>query len=362
MDDSTTKLLIVAKHKNVYLGGYITGGQKYSYKLLKEIRQLYQGNIVIMDDSDFDSKGNFIKKVMGYWNNIHKFDEYDYIYFNSTHYYLSLLIRKIKKNNPKCKIIMELHHLDYLSYGKASVHRYLIKAFEIRALKNCDYINVPNEYPCDYIKTHLKINHNKIIRINNVFDRKAVNLRGDKSNCLLYVGTIEPRKGLDLLLKALTVVEGDYRVNIVGKFDEKSKYWRKLQKYVNIYGIKDRVNFLGRVSQEELENLYMKSKAFVFPSLNEGYGLVILEAMEYGLPVIAFDNTAMPYTVKNEYNGFLIKNKDWLRFGNAIQRILSLNKFQYKDLSDGARNTFLETKTDEDLHSQVRRFVELILM
>lgn len=65
-------------------------------------------------------------------------------------------------------------------------------------------------------------------------------------------------------------------------------------------GLEDVVSFSGRVSDEELRNYYSKAYCFVLPSLLEGYGMVLIEAMSYGLPVIAFNNSAIPFTLRME--------------------------------------------------------------
>lgn len=78
---------------------------------------------------------------------------------------------------------------------------------------------------------------------------------------------------------------------------------------VHLYGLEDVVTFVGRISDEELKSYYSRAYCFVFPSLLEGYGMVLIEAMSYGLPVIAFDNSAIPFTVKNDRNGILVRIK-----------------------------------------------------
>ncbi len=86
-------------------------------------------------------------------------------------------------------------------------------------------------------------------------------------------------------------------LDIVGDLSYK-KYYKRLLSLVHLYGLEDVVTFVGRISDEELKSYYSRAYCFVFPSLLEGYGMVLIEAMSYGLPVIAFDNSAIPFTVK----------------------------------------------------------------
>jgi glycosyltransferase involved in cell wall biosynthesis len=87
-------------------------------------------------------------------------------------------------------------------------------------------------------------------------------------------------------------------------------YYDNLKHQISTAGLTDNVNFRGRVSDEILAECYQKAEIFTFPSLLEGYGIVLIEAFNNGLPIICFDNTAMPYTVKDGVNGFVAKNKE----------------------------------------------------
>jgi glycosyltransferase involved in cell wall biosynthesis len=79
------------------------------------------------------------------------------------------------------------------------------------------------------------------------------------------------------------------RLVLVG---EKDVFMRRIEERVNAAGL-ERVDFLGRVSDEELEGLYLGATAFVFPTHFEGFGLPPLEALAHGCPVIASDIQAM---------------------------------------------------------------------
>lgn len=105
---------------------------------------------------------------------------------------------------------------------------------------------------------------------------------------LLFVGTIEPRKNLIVLLKAfrdlLTTTELQPQLVIAGK-----KGWlsEKLFGFVRELGLEERVNFTGYLSDDELCALYSSCRIFIYPSIYEGFGLPPLEAMACGAPVIA---------------------------------------------------------------------------
>lgn len=98
---------------------------------------------------------------------------------------------------------------------------------------------------------------------------------------LLYVGSLIQRKGLDLLLPALAKTPQNIRLWIVGEGQEKDL----LQKQCTELKISDRVEFLGYQEGEPLQKLYRTADAFVLPTREDCFGLVLLEAMCASLPI-----------------------------------------------------------------------------
>lgn len=120
------------------------------------------------------------------------------------------------------------------------------------------------------------------------------------SDFILAVGNISPKKNYETLVKALKVLKHEYQLSyplvIVGR-----EYWTKgrrgLQALINQLGLENEVLFLGEVVGEELVALYNAARLFVFPSLDEGFGIVLAEAMAAGTPVIASNTSAIPEVV-----------------------------------------------------------------
>ena len=143
---------------------------------------------------------------------------------------------------------------------------------------------------------------------------------GTGPNYILDVGTLEPRKNLSFLLRAyaLAVREGaNVNLVITGK---KGWYYEGLFKLVDDLNLKNKVIFTGYVSEKDLPALYSGAKAFVFPSLYEGFGLPILEAMACGTPVISSNTSSMPEVIGQA--GILISPKDERVWAQNIIKIL----------------------------------------
>jgi len=110
---------------------------------------------------------------------------------------------------------------------------------------------------------------------------------------ILYVGTIEPRKNLTALLEAFhhLLATHDLRLVIVGK---KGWLYEGFFRRLRELGLGNRVIFTGYVPDEDLPAIYSAAELFVFPSLYEGFGLPVLEAMACGVPVICSNTSSLP--------------------------------------------------------------------
>ena len=134
---------------------------------------------------------------------------------------------------------------------------------------------------------------------------------------LLYVGSLIQRKGLDLLLPALAKTPQNIRLWIVGEGQEKDL----LQKQCTELKISDRVEFLGYQEGEPLQKLYRTADAFVLPTREDCFGLVLLEAMCASLPIISskYADGARDLVSDGE-NGYIIDPEDVDGFAEAIEK------------------------------------------
>lgn len=106
---------------------------------------------------------------------------------------------------------------------------------------------------------------------------------------ILNVGTIEERKNLLNIVKAIT--NTDIPLIVVGK---KTKYYQQVKKYVIKNKLEERIQFLEGVSVEELSALYQMADIFVYPSVFEGFGIPVIEALFSGTPVITSNVSSLP--------------------------------------------------------------------
>ena len=135
---------------------------------------------------------------------------------------------------------------------------------------------------------------------------------------VLNVGTIENRKNLLTLIKALPEIHPDYQLVVVGK---KTAYKDLVNKEIAALGLKSRVTFLQNVPFEDLPSIYQMANAFVYPSLYEGFGIPIIEALYSGVPVIAATGSCLEEA--GGENSLYVAPYDHHALSDAINKVLN---------------------------------------
>lgn len=138
---------------------------------------------------------------------------------------------------------------------------------------------------------------------------------------ILFVGTIEPRKNIVTLLQAYrALLDRDLglRLVVVG-----AQGWlgTPLQTKLRALGLEDEVTFAGFVADEDLPAVYSAADLFVFPSLYEGFGLPVLEAMACGVPVITSNTSALPEVAGAA--GLAVAPRDVAGLAEAMRHVLA---------------------------------------
>mgnify|MGYP006279821791 CR=1 FL=1 len=151
-----------------------------------------------------------------------------------------------------------------------------------------------------------------------------------ESCSFLYVGSVEPRKNIPALLRAFPLLRSSFcgHLNLVGKLLPAQA--RTLDGLVSEIGLRDCVTMHGLVSGEELRCLYEKCHFLLFPSLQEGFGLPIVEAMHYGLIVFAFENSSIPEI--GGTSAIIRQNNSFRAWADELHRIAA-SPGLYEDLS-----------------------------
>ncbi len=158
--------------------------------------------------------------------------------------------------------------------------------------------------------------------------RKRLGLNGEK--VLLYVGRVEPLKGLDLLVETAAQMEAEeenVRMMVVGggPGEPETDRVRRLAEERQVHGL---IDFVGRVSHDELPLYYNAADVCIVPSYYESFGLVALESMACGTPVVASRVGGLPTIVHHGHTGYL---KSWRcpeAFAHSVEMIISSSSLQ----------------------------------
>jgi len=173
-------------------------------------------------------------------------------------------------------------------FTKASVtSTYHIPSSKIHVIHN-------GIYPQEYICTETEITETK----------KTYNIENEPA--ILYVGRLEQRKGLDFLLQAFDLLSKRTKCKLIIVGDGDQAPYRKLAATLRI---KDKTIFTGHLDETKLKHLYTACTVFVLPSLLEGFGLTLLEAMASAKPVVATNVGGIPEIIKNDIHGKLVEPK-----------------------------------------------------
>jgi glycosyltransferase involved in cell wall biosynthesis len=158
---------------------------------------------------------------------------------------------------------------------------------------------------------------------------------GERDKIILFVGSFIERKGVRFLLTAgadlLRKLPG-YRIQLIGEGPQEPL----LRDMVDRLGLSDRVQFKGFLSQDEVRIAMQRARLFVLPSLEEGLGVVLLEALACGTPIVASDVDGIPDVVTPEV-GLLVPAGSAPALASAVMELLG-DANRWQRLSDAARD------------------------
>lgn len=252
-------------------------------------------------------------------------EPYDLIY---SHYWLSGLVGVWMKYRLGLPLAHTFHTLAFLKnkavhgleqtsriYAEQDLMRAADKILSTSTEEKQSLIKESGVYPGNIEVIYPGINRELF---HPVLDKSVLSETGceEKDCILLYVGRIEPIKGLMSVVHALDILKenksplfGRLKLVVIGGGDKERDFpqnpeAKRVQRAVREKGLDHKVVFLGSKSQSELKKYYSMADALVVPSLYESFGLVVLEALACGTPVLVSQIGKMRTIVKEGQNGF----------------------------------------------------------
>lgn len=210
---------------------------------------------------------------------------------------------------PGFKTVAVFHDAFFYEYPE-HYNRYWLSMFKwlgIGAAKRAEYVITPTEYAKEQLLHYTDLDPKKILAIPEAPKTTQVKTSGPpkkqltflQGKYILHIGTLEKRKNLVMLLEALYLLRKqgyDYSLVLAGQRSPKTDMddSQNIRAAIKKYKLHDHVHLTGYVSDADLPQLYKNASLYAFPSVNEGFGLPILEAFSYDVPVIVAGNTCLP--------------------------------------------------------------------
>ncbi|RTE65229.1 glycosyltransferase family 1 protein [Amphritea opalescens] len=246
------------------------------------------------------------------------------------------------------------HGFSFLMDG-STTKRKVLSTIELLLSKITDRIICVSEYEKKIAalvgikKSKLVVVHNGVSPIKgNVIKSKCSSSFGDKLN-LLFVGRLNPAKGFDTLLAAMERLNDEQvHLTVLGiSFSE-----------VPSETMASNISYIGWCSEEEMYPYFMRADVLVLPSRWEGFPMVVLEAMNFSIPVVASNCTSLSESVKSGITGFLFPTSDY----KELAKILSCTPFEkWKELGENGRKYYLENFTSEKMvQTTYKNYKELL--
>ncbi len=305
------------------------------------------------------SKNELVKFIPDYYNGIRDFAKRKGIHYDliHSHYWMSGIAAGLLQEEWHIPIIQMFHTLGYMK-NKIARHSgeiegpYRLKG-EQKVMDVADKIIAATPAEVKQLTTHYQVDQQKITVIPPGVDcshfypipkdeaKAFIGIPPD-SRMILFVGRIEPLKGVETLLHAISIMreecnleECPYQLVIIGGdsneqlADPDSELFR-LKSLCHDLGLDETVIFLGKRDQNTLPYYYSAAEMLVMPSYYESFGMVALESMACGTPVVASNIGGLSYLVQDGITGFTVSDRNDRALARRISQLLFDQELQLK--------------------------------
>lgn len=294
--------------------------------LFKELFKDYKFNIFKLAKDTILSIINVINKRRLVIKNIKNSNDDVLI---STRDFLNKIIGNNSKNNQITIGWEHNHHHGNMKYAKKIVN----------SVKKLNYFVLVSNDLKEFYSNELRGTNCKCVFIPNTLDFVSNKVSSLKEKRIISVGRLSKEKGyLDLLEMSKEIFKDnkDWKLDIVGDGSERET----LEKYINDNNLSKHVSLLGKRDSNYINDLLSKSSIYLMTSYTESFGIVLIEAMNFGLPVIAFDDAeGAREIIVNNKNGYLIKNRNKKEYVSKVNELINNIDIRIKLGKEGKENS-----------------------
>lgn len=272
----------------------------------------------------------------------------------------------------KCRKIMIYHNMTpkkfFLPYNKKTAFELEYGKKQLQNLKGyVDYILADSHYnkiELEKIGFKCKIDVQPLIidfeEYNKRPNENIINKYSDKGTNIIFVGRIAPNKKQEDVIKSFYYykkhIDKDARLFLVGSHNGTEKYYAKLRGFVKQINLKD-IYFTGHIPFEDIIAYYKIADVFLCMSEHEGFCVPLLESMYFSVPVIAFNSTAIPYTMGD--SGIILDSKNYTDYSEAIREIMNNSRYKQEIIEKQRQNLhrFKKETTAEIFKSNLSKYI-----
>lgn len=248
-----------------------------------------------------------------------------------SHINMALVGRAIKIINPKCKIWVVAHGIEVWN-DLSPTKKWL--------LKNCEKIICVSNFTKQQVVAKHHINGDKCVVLNNALDpffnlpvafkkptylieRYGLTGKAPLLFTLTRLSAAEQYKGYDQVIKIIGNLKQTFpaiKYIIAGKYDQEEK--ARIENIMQAYNVEGHVLLTGFINESELADHFLMADVFVLPSSNEGFGIVFIEALACGLPVVCGNVDGSVDAIKNGLLGRVVDPNNLVELENALTETL----------------------------------------
>jgi glycosyltransferase involved in cell wall biosynthesis len=254
---------------------------------------------------------------------------------------------------PKVPRVCTIHHLEDMQSMSNLISRIYLPIFQdfLETNSPCTLVHVPSKYTAEQVAKRRIIARRRIIVIPNGIDlsKHLAVRKKPEPGTFLMIGRLEPRKHYEHAILAAKLARKhrkDLKLYIVGDGPLRPALEQKIKEK----NLEDTVKLLGNIDEQEKLELLARSEALIHLGYPEGFGIVVIEALATGTPVIAYDLSPINEIIKNNAHGILLNKDDIASLARALIH------FHAENFNPGV----LRAKaTEYDIEQTARKFHKL---
>jgi glycosyltransferase involved in cell wall biosynthesis len=255
-----------------------------------------------------------------------------------------------------CKRLLTIHDLNFLGEKSEKKSRKRIKKLQ-KILNDTDALCFISKFTKSIVNQHLIINQDveqsviyNGVALSNESVKPLFNIR---TAFFFSIGVLKAKKNFQVLLPMMQLFP---ETDLVIAGDNTGAYANQLRKEIKKLNLQNRVHLPGKISDAEKNWLYSNCKSFVFPSLYEGFGLPVIEAMRFGNPVVCYRGSSLPEI--GGKNAFY-----WDHFNPEHMKdivINAINTYQNKEMNEEAIKYSMGFSWEKNAKAYLNLFTKLL--